>query len=402
MGKPGFPIPSPGGRVWKGLPLKQGDGETGFSPSPSLRRGAGKAKPSRPLIGYAGYPDRLLMHAAADDEATEIELLVAELAGRIGPRRPTSAEEARAAAFVNGRLRRAGMGVSAYELRVVPRAGTTYALFAALGMAGAALAFFFPWLGLLWGLGLLAIALADAFVAPLPPLGPCRVSQNIVGTRAIAEAAGAPPLQPRWRVVVLAPLDTPPLQHGLAVLAGSGRSAALARLAAATLLVAGALGALLLPGPWWLLQGGAGLLFGLILIGAIRPLTPDPSDGGCAALAALVSAVTRLGALERAEVWAVAVGAASSDPWGGSACCGATPSSQSAPWSSPWSRSARASSSTLPLRGRSAAGMPTPCLCAWPPLPTPPIRILTRTPAISPQKASSPRRSAAWGTGPSP
>ncbi len=261
-------------------------------------------------------PDRLLMHAAANDEATEIEMLVAELAERIGPRRPTSAEEARAAAFVNGRLRRAGMGVSAYELRVVSRVGTTYALFAALGMAGTALAFFFPWLGLLWGLGLLAIALADAFVAPLPPLGPRRISQNIVGVRAIAEAAGAPPVEPRWRVVLLAPLDTRPLQPGLAVLAGSGRSAALARLAATTLLAAGALGAMLLPGPWWLLQGGAGLLFGLILIGAMRPLIPDPSDGGCNALAALVSAVTRLGALERAEVWAVAVGAASSDPWG--------------------------------------------------------------------------------------
>ncbi|MGB9632790.1 MAG: hypothetical protein ACPL8I_05650 [Chloroflexaceae bacterium] len=56
------------------------------------------------------------MHAAANDEATEIEMLVAELAERIGPRRPTSAEEARAAAFVNGRLRRAGMGVAESRL----------------------------------------------------------------------------------------------------------------------------------------------------------------------------------------------------------------------------------------------------------------------------------------------
>ncbi|MCX7790524.1 MAG: hypothetical protein N2378_07770 [Chloroflexaceae bacterium] len=256
------------------------------------------------------------MRSAVADEAYEIEMLVAELAERIGLRRPTSAEEARAAAFVNGRLRRAGMGVSAYELRVAPRAGAVYALFAALGMAGAALAFFFPWLGLLWGLGLLAIALVDAFVAPLPPLGPRRVSQNIVGTRAIAEATGVPPVQPRWRVVLLAPLDTPPLRHGPAVLAGAGRGAALARLAAAALLAVGALAPLALPGPWWPLQVGAGLLFGLILIGATRPFTPDPSDGGCVALAALVAVATRLSALERVEVWAVAVGAASSDPWG--------------------------------------------------------------------------------------
>lgn len=250
------------------------------------------------------------------DETHEIELLMAELAERIGLRRPTSAEEARAAAFVNGRLRRAGMGVSAYELRVVPRAGAVYAVYAALGIAGAGLAFFVPWLALLWGLGLLAIALADAFVAPLPPLGRRCVSQNIVGTRAVAEAAGAPRVQPRWRVVLLAPLDTPPLRHGLAIFAGTGRSGVLVRLAAAALLAGGALGAALLPGPWWLLHGGAGLLFGLILIGATRPCVPDPSDGGRAALAALVAAATRLEALARAEVWAVAVGAASSDPWG--------------------------------------------------------------------------------------
>ncbi len=258
----------------------------------------------------------VLMHAAAADEAHEIELLVAELAERIGPRRPTSAEEARAAAFVNGRLRRAGMGVSAYELRVAPRPGTVYALYAGLGMIGVTLAFFFPWLALLWASGVLAIALVDAFVAPLPPLGPRRVSQNIVGTRAIAEAAGTPPLQPRWRVVLLAPLDTSPLHQGLTVLAGTGRLATLARLAAAALLAAGALGAVLLPGPWWLLLGCAALLFGLILIGAIWPVSANPSDGGCAALATLVAAATRLGTLKRVEVWAVAVGAASSDPWG--------------------------------------------------------------------------------------
>ncbi|MCS6882970.1 MAG: hypothetical protein RMK84_18305 [Oscillochloridaceae bacterium] len=250
------------------------------------------------------------------DETHEIELLVAELAERIGPRRPTSAEEARAAALVNGRLRRAGMGVSAYELRVVPRAGAVYAVYAALGIAGVGLAFFAPWLALLWGAGLLAIALTDAFVAPLPPLGRRRVSQNIVGTRAVAEAARTPPVQPRWRVVLLAPLDTPPLRRGITVLAGTARSGVLVRLAAAVLLAGGALGAALLPGPWWLLHGSAGLLFGLILIGATRPCVPDPSDGGRAALAALVATATRLEALARAEVWAVAVGAASSDPWG--------------------------------------------------------------------------------------
>jgi len=92
MGKPGFPIPPPGGRVWEGkaLPgepfypladvgrraahpgprprekvwegaaLTQGDGETG-SPSPHPVGGFGRAKPSQenpfiPLRMWAGGP----------------------------------------------------------------------------------------------------------------------------------------------------------------------------------------------------------------------------------------------------------------------------------------------------------------------------------------------------------
>jgi|GEM_PF-1306066 len=38
MEKPGFPMPSPGGRVWEGLVLTQGDGETGFPHAPASGR----------------------------------------------------------------------------------------------------------------------------------------------------------------------------------------------------------------------------------------------------------------------------------------------------------------------------------------------------------------------------
>lgn len=254
------------------------------------------------------------MYAATRDEAYEIEELVDELAERIGLRRPTSPEEARAAAFVNGRLRRVGMGVSTYELRAVPRPGTGAALFGALGLMTALLALALPGPGLLLSLGLLAIALVDGLVAPLPTVGRRRVSQNIVGTRAVAGAGGLRPAEPHWRVLLLAPLDTPARQSGLAALAGRTRTATLTRLSAATLLVAGSLLEVLLPGPWWLVQLAAALLFVLILAGATRPFTADPADGGQTALAALVAAVGRLGPLERVELWAVAVGAAGSDP----------------------------------------------------------------------------------------
>lgn len=256
------------------------------------------------------------MPPAARNVAYEIETLVGELTGRIGVRLPTSSAEARAAALVNGRLRRAGMGVSTYELRVTPYADTTYAFYAGLGLGGAALALGWPWPAAPLGVALLAVALVDAFVAPLPPLGPHRVSQNIVGVRAMAETAGAPLRWPRWRVLILAPLDTPLRRDGLARFSGPGRLAVLVRALAAMLLLIGATGAVMAPGPWQPVLIGSALLFGLTLLGALQPPTPDPADGGCAALAALVAAATRLQALEQVEVWAVAVGASGSDPGG--------------------------------------------------------------------------------------
>jgi len=38
MGKPGFPLPPSGGRVWEGATLTQGDGETRFPHAPARGR----------------------------------------------------------------------------------------------------------------------------------------------------------------------------------------------------------------------------------------------------------------------------------------------------------------------------------------------------------------------------
>ena len=148
------------------------------------------------------------MYTAARDEAHEIEGLLEHLAATAKERAPTSPAEAAAAAFVNGRLRRAGMGVSTYELRAVRRPGGAYMIVGALGLLAAALAPFAPLPSLLLALLLLGALLYDALGAPIPPVGPRRASQNIVGTRAVAGAAGLAPRPPRWRTP--APSMAPP------------------------------------------------------------------------------------------------------------------------------------------------------------------------------------------------
>jgi len=256
------------------------------------------------------------MDNATRDETQEIQALVDQLADQAGLRRPTSPQEATAAAFVNARLRRAGMGVSTYELRVLPRPGGAYAAVGVLGLVAGLLAPLLPFPSFLLAAALLAALLADALLAPIPPVGSRRASQNIVGTRAVAGAAGIAPRPPRWRVLILAPLDTPVQRRGLAMLAGPSRGAAIVRIGGALLLAGACLLLWLLPGPWWPLAPVAALPFVLLLIGATRPLTVAPGDGGLAALAALVTAASRLGTLEHVELWAVAVGAAGSDPRG--------------------------------------------------------------------------------------
>lgn len=256
------------------------------------------------------------MHSAARDEAYEIESLLDQL-GSTGPRPPTSPAEARAAAFVNGRLRRAGMGVSTYELRSARRPGGAYAALAAVGLVAAALTPLLPLPSLLVAVLLLCALLYDALAAPLPPVGRLGVSQNIVGTRAVAGAGGLDARRPRWRVLLLAPLDSPTARGGLARLAAPSRGPALARTAAAALLAVAAAAAWIAPfSPWWLALAGAVGLFFAILVADLLPSSPTPADGSLAALAVLVAAATRLGVLDRVELWAVAVGAAGSDPRG--------------------------------------------------------------------------------------
>ncbi|MBP1468194.1 hypothetical protein EYB53_020955 [Candidatus Chloroploca sp. M-50] len=253
------------------------------------------------------------MYTPIRDDTRELEVLVSQLADQTGSRLATSQGEATVAAFVNGRLRHAGMGVGTYEIRVVPHQGHWYRWPALLGLVAALLTPLLPLPSLALALIVFGWLLLDSLGMPLPPPGRRYASQNIVGTRAIAGAMGLEPAVPRWHVLLLAPLDMALAHRGLAALCGTGPIAALGRVVIATVTILAAGMSLLLPGLPWLMSLPGVLGYLLLLVAALRPPTPASPDGGLATLATMLAAVQRLGTLTNVEVWAVAVGAVASD-----------------------------------------------------------------------------------------
>lgn len=250
------------------------------------------------------------------DATRELEVLLVQLAEQAYPRLAGSPAEATAAALINARLRRTGMGVATYPIRVVVRPGGAYVVLGALGLLAAALSPLLPLPSLLLALGVLAWLGADSMGASIPPLGRRSLSQTIIGVRAIEGASGLEPRVPRWRVVLLAPLDSALAWPGLLALAGPGRRATLARLSATALVALGAALALLLPGLWWLvgLPGALGCL--LLSVAALGRPRAAEHDSGLVALAALLSTAQRLKRLHTVEFWTAAVGASGADPRG--------------------------------------------------------------------------------------
>lgn len=247
----------------------------------------------------------------------EVRRLIGDLADQAPLRRATSAEEAAGAALVNILLRRAGLRVTTRQLRATTQRRGQYVPLALLGLAAALLA---PWsapLGAGLAICLLLLLLIDGGVAPLPILGARSASQNIIGTREIERPDGAGAARPpRWRVLLLAPLDTPMELRGLARLSGPTRRAQLGRLAIPAMVILSTLAAAWLPTLGWLLAGAAALLALLLLVGAARKADLSQHDSGLGALAALVIAARRLSGLRHVELWVVGVGAAGGDTVG--------------------------------------------------------------------------------------
>jgi hypothetical protein len=246
----------------------------------------------------------MIMNRTRRDESLDV---VHHLMVGIGPRSATSLAEAQAAAYIDGRLRRAGMRVSAEAFTAPASLGWIYPLLAILGALTALLSVWLPLLALLLALLGLALVFGDGGLISLPTLAPRGESQNVVGTRASEK-------EERWRVVLLAPLDSPLHQGWLTHFRGARRTAVIGRIIAFILLTILSGLQLLEPQDSFSLYGQALPVTYLLLTqipDAFRTRSSAKAEmpGGAGALAAMLTAAERLGTLRQVQLWAVALGA---------------------------------------------------------------------------------------------
>ncbi len=235
------------------------------------------------------------------------------IVGEIGPRRATSLPEARAAAYLDGRMRLAGLRVSADPFRAPVSIGAEGLLLALLALPGVALYYWLPLPSLFLFAWSLVIAVV-AFGRPLPLLARRRPSQNVIATRATTEA-------PRWRVVLLAPLDSPLAAGRLAQRFSSDRRPVIGRVVACGLLVLFALiGALnisleLSRAGWYgqVLPAAYLLLLAILDVQSLRAAATPGAVNHAGALSALLASAAELNGLTKTEIWAVGLGATNSD-----------------------------------------------------------------------------------------
>ncbi|GAB4189503.1 MAG: hypothetical protein OHK0022_01860 [Roseiflexaceae bacterium] len=231
---------------------------------------------------------------------------VFHVAETIGPRPATSLGEARAAAYLDGRLRRAGMRVSADPFVVAVSEGWDGLLIGLLVLVGVGLYFWFPLLALGLLLPGLLLALWRAFRPGVPLLARRRESQNVIGTR-------AGPQRAPWRVVLLAPLDSPPQLPAALRPLSDPQALALLRATCCLLVALCALVGLWdVQRLWWyaqMLPAAALLLLGVQSTWLARAPGSSGAISHAGALAVLLSTVETLGPTERVELWAVGLGA---------------------------------------------------------------------------------------------
>jgi hypothetical protein len=133
------------------------------------------------------------------EESLEV---VQSLAEEIGPRPPTSAAEARAAAYVNSRMRRAGLDVEVHTFKAPKTFSLPYIVLLIAAIVTPVVHWFFwpaaPPLALAALVGFVAEMLAIPAVSSWLPKGE---SQNIIGTRSAAH-------ENRRHLIIMAHLDT--------------------------------------------------------------------------------------------------------------------------------------------------------------------------------------------------
>ncbi len=226
------------------------------------------------------------------------------LSDEIEARRAGGLGEAQAAGYLAGRLRRANYAATVLSFRTGIGEALPLILAASLGAAGALLAAWATYPPA-QGLAVIVIIVALALfwtdlegAQPLRRLLKGRLSQSVVAVRA---ASG----RLRWRVVVLAPLDSPPRS----ALGRRGIRIILLALGAA---LVGAIIFALTSAPVWrlLLAGSAIVLAGGAITVALRSALPAPWPAihGAGDLAALVMTAESLEPLVHVEVWFAALG----------------------------------------------------------------------------------------------
>lgn len=231
---------------------------------------------------------------------------VARIAGTIGPRPPTSLAEAQAAAYLDGRLRRAGMSVSADPFRAPASIGFDTILLATLALIAVILYYWFPWPSLFLTAWCLLIAIVTSTTRYRPLLAPRRMSQNVIATRAT-------PNPPRRRVILLAPLDSPPRKQGATHILNNDLHTTIGRLVACGLLVFFALlGSIDVQRIWWYAQVLPTAYLHILALRDIQMMLSPTTQGAvnhAGALAILLASAEELGTLQHTELWAVPLGA---------------------------------------------------------------------------------------------
>ncbi len=232
---------------------------------------------------------------------------VRDLAEQIGPRPPTSATEARAAAYVNSAMRQAGLDVDVQTFRAPPTFSLPYGLLLLLFALTPPVSWYNPPIALAGSLVALFLWLAEVLSFPLlSRLFAWKKSQNIVATRPAAQEA-------RQHLIVLAHLDTarPALFFHPRVLRNFRRAFLLLVFALAALPLLCAL-EWWFRTPWlwyaqWLPAGYAALALLLMLHQETRPYVPGANDNA-SGLAILLHLARELDNLQYTDLWLVATG----------------------------------------------------------------------------------------------
>lgn len=235
--------------------------------------------------------------------------IAARIVETIGPRPPGSIGEAKMAAFLDARLRQAGLRLSAEPCRALRLPGYDGIIFGALAVLGVVSFYWMPLLALL----IFAVSAGAALVSLVydtPLLTPRILSQNVVATRA---ASGVM----RWRLVVLAPLSSPPAVGRRLAALGGGLTGRIGRTGAAAVLLAlgvAATAPLPLDLRIWLWYAQAVPAIMLLIQGVAAlivqhgPATPG-AISYAGALATLIDSAAQLPHLQHTEVWMVGIGA---------------------------------------------------------------------------------------------